>query len=76
MKHQKEEMIGGHFIDIDFDDKIKVLNLELVKVFLNKDDKEGHYEIHFQDWSKENKSKTFLRLHVLEAVNYHALNQK
>jgi hypothetical protein len=62
-KMMKEEDICGEEMEIFFDNKIKKLNLELVKVT----DKYNnfHFEIHLMDWSGEN-SRKVLGLHIKE----------
>lgn len=69
-----EEDICGEVKDLFFDKYIKKLNLELVKVT----DKHNnfHYEIHFQDWSKKNKSKTLFKLHIKDAIELKSMIDK
>jgi len=57
--------IGGQVMDIHYDEKVKKLNLELIKV----DDREGldYFEIHIEDWT-ESKCPTLVRLHIKEAI--------
>jgi len=68
----EEEICGEVMEENPFDKKVKVLNLELVKV-IDKD-KNFHYQIHFQDWTPISRSKTkvkgtnLVRLHLKDAV--------
>ena len=71
-KMKQEEQIMGEEFDIDFDENIKKLNFELVKVKLNKDDEEGHYEIHIQDWTND-KAKTLVKLHMQDCFRIKAI---
>jgi len=68
-----EEEICGEFMEENkFDNKVKVLNLELVKV-IDKH-KNFHYQIHFQDWTPIGRSKTkvkgtnLVKLHLKDAI--------
>lgn len=69
-----DEQICGECKEIVYDNKITHLNLELVKVC----DKDGncHFEIHFQDWSKEDKMKVLFKLHVEEAIELKCMIDK
>lgn len=60
--------MGGQVMNIYYDKKCDKLNLELVKKKFRIPSNEHYYEIHFQDWSKDNKSKTLLKLHIKEAI--------
>ena len=65
MEIKKEEVCGIEQ-EIHYDKEIMRLNLELVSVMLP--DEEPYYEIHFQDWKKDGKCKTILKLHIKEAL--------
>lgn len=63
----KIERIGGYTFETMYDERYKCIDLELVKVYLSKDDKEGHYQIHIDATTKK-KFKNILKLHIKDAI--------
>lgn len=64
----KIENICGTTLEIYYDDRYECIDLELVKVFLSKEDKEGHYQIHLEATLKDKKFKNLLKLHIKDAI--------
>tara|TARA_Y100000310_G_scaffold78214_1_gene74851 strand:- start:1557 stop:1802 length:246 start_codon:yes stop_codon:yes gene_type:complete len=62
----KEEDVCGETIQLHFDENITLLNLELVRVDGKND--VPYYQVHFEDWTKKDKSKTLIKLHIKDAI--------
>ena len=72
VKHFKREIgnVCGESKSIAYDNRISMLNVELII------DKQGSPCIELQDWTKHERSRKLVRLHIHEAIELKAIIDK